>query len=193
MERVEKYLNEMFNKLIEKQIDQVLEKDTEMEEKRRNDRGKLDALANIAERHIQVTESTLLECNLARSSNLTELSNGKNYSFHQTRANWTFASEFCSKKGLNLATITDENDAQVVAAEGRRIYNDGWWVSARNVEREFQWLDGSVLELDSPLWRDGTDKTKDCVYIYNYSNGKLRSRACNENLPFICELPSECY
>ncbi|XP_059471016.1 collectin-12-like [Neocloeon triangulifer] len=136
------------------------------------------------------------KCNLARLSNLTLLSNGKMYSFHPTAATWNSANETCSKKGLHLATIKDQNDAQVVAAEGRRLdEGNTWWVSAKNLESEkdFRWQDGTKLELDSPLWTDGAGKTDDCVRIYNWAKGKLSSAKCSAYWYFICELPSECY
>ncbi|XP_059471001.1 C-type lectin domain family 4 member F-like [Neocloeon triangulifer] len=201
-EELLKYLNkatsERFNRM-EKQIYQVLEKDKEMEEKRQNDREKLDALANFTERHIQFFQIRFpTHCNLARLSNLTVLSNGKIYSFHQTLENWTSANETCSKNGLHLATIRDQNEAQLVAAEAQRIIKGyAWWVSAKNLgrgsEKDFRWRDGTKLELDSPLWWEKADKTEDCVRTYNWTNRKLYSYPCNSDLPFICELPSECY
>ncbi|XP_059471002.1 C-type lectin domain family 4 member F-like [Neocloeon triangulifer] len=201
VEEVEKNLNkttfERFNRM-EKQIYQVLEKDKEMEVKRKNDREKLDALANFTERHIQQLKIRFLpHCNLARLSNLTVLSNGKIYSFHQTLANWSSANETCNKKGLHFATITDLNEATLVAAEAQRINVYYWLVSAKNQAsgsaKDFRWRDGSKLELDSPLWKEDADKTEDCVRTYNWTNRKLYSYPCNSDLPFICELPSECY
>ncbi|XP_059471010.1 C-type lectin domain family 4 member F-like [Neocloeon triangulifer] len=186
-------------KNVNQRLDQVLEKDKEMEEKRKNDREKLDALANITERHIQFFQIRFPpHCNLARSSKLTMLSNGKIYSFHPTYENWNSANETCVKKGLHLATITDLNEATLVAAEAKRIKKGtGWWVSAKNQAsgsaKDFRWNDGSKLELDSPLWEENADKRYDCIHTYNWPKGKLYSHSCNSDQPFICELPSECY
>ncbi|XP_059471008.1 uncharacterized protein LOC132194001 [Neocloeon triangulifer] len=185
-------------KTVDQRFDQALEKDRQIEEQTKNNREKLDALANITEHHIQHFQIRFLShCSLARSSNLTLLSNGKKYSFHQTKKNWTSANEFCSKNGLNLATITDLNDAHVVAAQGRRIISgQAWWVSAKNEgrgsEMDFRWLDGTRLELDSLLWWDGANKTNDCVIINNWTGGKLWSDPCINPRFFICKLPSEC-
>ncbi|XP_059470946.1 uncharacterized protein LOC132193965 isoform X1 [Neocloeon triangulifer] len=177
---------------LEKQIDQ--EKRMELD-----DREKLDALVNLAGRHIQFSEQTLLaaRCTLARSSKLTFLSNDKMYFFsYPINANWTSANETCSKRGLNFATIKDQNEAKVVAAEAHRIHTGAWWVSAKNQasgsEKDFRWNDGTKLELDSPMWVEGADKRKDCVLLYN-AKGKLNSCPSNFNQPFICELPSQCF
>ncbi|XP_059471009.1 uncharacterized protein LOC132194002 [Neocloeon triangulifer] len=183
----------------DQRYNQVSKKDSEFEEKRKNDREKVDALANFTERHIKHFHIRFSsKCNLARFSNLTVLSNGKVYSFHQTRANWNSANETCSKKGLHLATTKDSNDAQVVAAEAKRIHSSNvWWVSAKNQgsgsEKDFRWRDGTKLELESPLWMDSADKTKDCIYTHNWPKGKFYSSNCTNNYYFICELPSECY
>ncbi|XP_059470735.1 C-type lectin domain family 4 member G-like isoform X2 [Neocloeon triangulifer] len=162
-----------------------------------NDR--LDQLAKTVDQHqnqiFEIINS--LKCIVARLSNLTLL-NCKIYSFHQTFANWTSANEICNKNCLNLATIRDLNEAQLVAAEAQRIKKGyAWWVSAKNLgrgsEKDFLWRDGTKLELDSPMWVENGDKTQDCVRIHNWTNGKLQGYPCNSDQPFICELPSECY
>ncbi|XP_059482157.1 C-type lectin domain family 4 member K-like isoform X2 [Neocloeon triangulifer] len=139
-------------------------------------------------------------CNLARSTNLTLLSNGKMYFFsNPAEANWTSANETCTKMGLHLTTIRDQNEEKVVAAEGYRLHAAyELWVSATNQGsgsgKEFHWSDGTKLELDSPLWNVNADKTWDCVLIYHgWNMGKLATLPCDFTRPFICELPSECY
>ncbi|XP_059488989.1 C-type lectin domain family 4 member F-like [Neocloeon triangulifer] len=147
----------------------------------------------------------LVKCPLARFANLTMLSNGKMYSFHQIYENWNAANESCNKMGLHLATIKDQKDAQVVAEEGQKFGKwEVWWVSAKNSgiegRRDFRWHDGTKLEMDSPLWKAGADKTEDCVFIFNYGNNdhcpnskKLHTYLCNYVYYFICELPSSCF
>ncbi|XP_059470806.1 hepatic lectin-like [Neocloeon triangulifer] len=153
-------------------------------------------LGNLAtqQQHEHDAIKLSIKC-LGKSANLKTLSNGKKYSFlHVTAVNWTLANETCTNLGLNLATIRDQNEAEVVAEEAQRTnYHNGWWVLARNSGEDFHWQDGTKLELDSPLWKDGADKSQDCVRIYNWNGGKLDSLSCAELRFFICELPSDCY
>ncbi|XP_059482154.1 uncharacterized protein LOC132200583 isoform X2 [Neocloeon triangulifer] len=188
---------ERFIKL-EKQIDQTLESLAYVKQAEKRQNQELAALTNLTESHIQIFQTRFLpHCNLARSSKLTLLSSGKMYFFsYPTQTNWTFANETCAKKGLHLATIRDQNEALTVAAEGKRIYSNGWWVSAKNQgsRNDFRWSDGTKLELDSPLWMDNADKKTDCVLIYHgWNKGKLNGFECTNIRPFVCELPSECY
>ncbi|XP_059470836.1 C-type lectin domain family 4 member D-like [Neocloeon triangulifer] len=133
-------------------------------------------------------------CNVARSSNLTTLSNGKKYSFIQSYENWNSANETCAEMGLHLATLRDTKDAQVVAAEALKIETGpNWLVSARKSEGDFRWHDGTKLELNSTLWWGRAAKTHDCVYFYNWEAGKLNSYPCFFRFYVICELPTECY
>ncbi|XP_059474243.1 uncharacterized protein LOC132195942 isoform X2 [Neocloeon triangulifer] len=188
--------NDRFDQLaqiVDQRLNQILESVKQVEEERKNDREQL-------ERHILDFQTRFPpHCKLTRSSNLTLLSNGKKYFFsYPIRAQWASAKELCTEKGLHLATITDQNDAQVVAAEGKRIVsNKGWWVSANAIEsgsgKDFQWHDGTQLRLDSPLWTDNGDKTKDCVRIFDWSDGKLDGFECTNYHHFICEMPNECY
>ncbi|XP_059482435.1 C-type lectin domain family 4 member F-like isoform X2 [Neocloeon triangulifer] len=161
---------------------------------------KLDALANLTEHHIQIFQTRFPpHCNLARSSKLTLLTNGKKYFFSPTFTNWNSANETCAKMGLHLATIRDQNEALIVATGGKTFYpGNSCWVSAKNQgrgsEKDFRWSDGTKLALNSPLWMDKADKKKDCVLIYHgWNKGKLNGNICTINQPFICELPNECY
>ncbi|XP_059470945.1 uncharacterized protein LOC132193963 [Neocloeon triangulifer] len=156
------------------------------------------ALANESSNK-QRNRRSSAKCNLARSSNLVLLSNEKMYFFsYPAQKTWNSAKETCSKKGLHLATMTDVNELQVVGEEARGIYLDnGWHVSAKNQGsgggKDFRWRDGTKLELNSPLWQEGTRKAGDCVRIDNSRKGKLVSYSCTDERPFVCELPSECY
>ncbi|XP_059482155.1 uncharacterized protein LOC132200584 isoform X1 [Neocloeon triangulifer] len=192
-----KTTNDRFNQL-QKQNEQTLDYLKQVE-KRQNQ--KFDTLANLTEHHIQFFQIRFPpHCNLARSTNLTLLSNGKMYFFsNPAEANWTSANETCTKMGLHLTTIRDQNEEKVVAAEGYRLHAAyELWVSATNQGsgsgKEFHWSDGTKLELDSPLWNVNADKTWDCVLIYHgWNMGKLATLPCDFTRPFICELPSECY
>ncbi|XP_059471078.1 uncharacterized protein LOC132194042 [Neocloeon triangulifer] len=196
-EKLIKFSNETNDRLA--QLDSIVNQHhNQAEEKRKNDEEKLNALANITERHIQFFQSRFpTHCNVARSAILKTLSNGKKYFFHPTQANWNSANETCSNQGLQLATFRDQNDAQVVAAETSRIYDGGCWVSAKNSvirgEKDFRWRDGTNFELNSPLWKDKPSMLEDCVYTFNWAKGKLNTWSCTKSLHFICELPSECY
>ncbi|XP_059470701.1 C-type lectin domain family 1 member B-like isoform X2 [Neocloeon triangulifer] len=152
---------------------------------------KLNDLAKQTNKQFEDVNS-FVRC--APDSLLTALPNGKKYLFsHSSSVEWKEANETCTKQGLLLATIKDEDDASVIASVGRRISpHRGWWVSAKNSggeKKDFRWRDGSKLELDSPLWARDVDKADDCVRIHN----KLDSLPCDSHWYFICELPTECY
>ncbi|XP_059474332.1 C-type lectin domain family 4 member K-like [Neocloeon triangulifer] len=183
---------------LDQRHNQTQESVKHVEENRKIDREQLDSLANLTDSQIKLLKVSA-KCNVARSFTSTLLSTGKKYLFSlPMKKNWASAKEFCTEKSLHLATIRDQNDAQVVAAAGKRIVsNQGWWVSARNQgsgnQTDFQWHDGTQLGSDSPLWTDGDNKAKDCVRIFDWSSGNLNSFECTTDLFFICELPSECY
>ncbi|XP_059471003.1 C-type lectin domain family 4 member F-like [Neocloeon triangulifer] len=195
----------------QKQFDRVVKiKDEEIRLKEQQilnlERVKIDLQTQLSTKEEEIktqqisnleSEKNQTSCSaLAQAENLKLLSNGKKYYFHPSYANWTFANETCSKKGLHLASIKDQNDAQVVAAEAYKIDpTDAWFVSAkiRASEKDLRWQDGTKLDLDSHLWKDGADKSKDCVWIFNWPKGKLSSATCSHRQPFICQLPSECY
>ncbi|XP_059482434.1 T-cell surface glycoprotein YE1/48-like isoform X1 [Neocloeon triangulifer] len=188
--------NDRFNQL-QKQNEQTLEYVKQVGKQQNQ---KLDALANLTEHHIQIFQTRFPpHCNLARSSKLTLLTNGKKYFFSPTFTNWNSANETCAKMGLHLATIRDQNEALIVATGGKTFYpGNSCWVSAKNQgrgsEKDFRWSDGTKLALNSPLWMDKADKKKDCVLIYHgWNKGKLNGNICTINQPFICELPNECY
>ncbi|XP_059488581.1 uncharacterized protein LOC132204227 [Neocloeon triangulifer] len=109
------------------------------------------------------------------SANLTLLSNGKKYSFHKTKVNWTSANETCNKMGLQLAKIMDQNDERVVAAGAKKFAEwKVWWVSKK----------------ESQVGGENSDK---CVFIFHYDPQKLTSQwSCTSEFYFICQLPREC-
>ncbi|XP_059489026.1 uncharacterized protein LOC132204506 isoform X2 [Neocloeon triangulifer] len=139
-----------------------------------------------------------VDCVLALSAaNLKTLSNGKTYSFHETTVGWDTANDFCTKQGLHLATIENQNDLEAVGAQASDFTEIiGWWLSAKNVRnksencgQDFRWHDGTKLDLKSPLWWKSGKQYNNFVYtIYS----KLRSKKSNFKQYFICQLPSKC-
>ncbi|XP_059471033.1 uncharacterized protein LOC132194019 [Neocloeon triangulifer] len=196
-ESVKKF-NERFDKL-EKLNEQTLTQVKQLEEERGNDRNKLDQISKSTEHHSKLFDLTFPEasCKFSAQANLKTLSNGKKYVFHEDNNNWNSAKEICANQGLQLATVKDKKDAQVVAAAGRNIYGGGWWVAATNAtsgaDKTFRWPDGTKLELDDPLWFKSAAKKYDCVYVYNWDDGKYDTYPCTYYFKFVCELPSECY
>ncbi|XP_059470911.1 uncharacterized protein LOC132193946 [Neocloeon triangulifer] len=157
-------------------------------------------LSDLAKQHQKEFEDikTSIRCTAARRADLTMLANGKKYSLHETEMSWYYANETCVSQGLHLATIKDQKDAEVVAKHCQRVAQwYGFWVSAKNsasgVEKDFRWHDGTKLELDNQSWKDDAERTEDCVFIYNWSDGKLNTNSCAGTWYVICELPSECY
>ncbi|XP_059474184.1 uncharacterized protein LOC132195906 isoform X2 [Neocloeon triangulifer] len=78
---------------------------------------KLDKSAALAMHHYQLFDFIIrypVNCNLARSASLTQLSNGKKYLFLTTGGTWTQVREKCAKKGLQMITLKNMNDHNLV-------------------------------------------------------------------------------
>ncbi|XP_059471015.1 C-type lectin domain family 4 member F-like [Neocloeon triangulifer] len=190
-EKLEKLMTIIFDQVLETR--KVAEEQTKLAnqtlENTKQQNQKLEELSRIADRHFQ---SFMANCNVARlATNVVTLSNGKNYYFDTNAKTWAGAKDFCTQKGLQLASIADENDVKVVGALGHNL-----WVSAKSEgsgsQKVFRWQDGTKLELNSSLWKEDADKTQECVRIYNWSGGTLNSHSCTDLRPFICQMPSEC-
>ncbi|XP_059474761.1 uncharacterized protein LOC132196260 [Neocloeon triangulifer] len=162
---------------------------------------KLDESAALAKRQNQHFDRRFSSnCNLARSASLTQLSNGKQYLFLTTGGNWTQVRDRCAEKGLQMITLKNMNDHNLVWQKIKELLGESYyWVSARNTgnsgQMDYRWHDGSKLELNSDLWKDNANKTLGCVEMkYGSNNGKLSGETCNySGSKSVCELPSECY
>ncbi|XP_059474762.1 uncharacterized protein LOC132196261 [Neocloeon triangulifer] len=162
---------------------------------------KVDNSAALAERHYQLFESRYpTYCKRARSNSLTELSNGKKYLFLTTGGNWSQVRDRCAEKGLQMITLKNLNDLNLVWQKAKELIGDKYlWVSVRNFgnsdQADYRWQDGFKLELNSDLWTNGANKTLGCVEMRTGSNnGKLSGETCNySGSKSVCELPSECY
>ncbi|XP_059482051.1 uncharacterized protein LOC132200542 isoform X2 [Neocloeon triangulifer] len=145
-------------------------------------------------------------CLIARSNNLTQLSNDKRYYFsHPNQANWTVANSTCTEMGLHLASLKNQVDLSIVWHELKRFTNENhiWWVSAKDfstVDRhhDFQWFDGTKIDINSELWSPKDKGRSGCVRLVYGNNtswtDKLYRGSCSEHWGvYICELPSECY
>ncbi|XP_059471043.1 C-type lectin domain family 7 member A-like [Neocloeon triangulifer] len=137
------------------------------------------------------------ECILARSSSLTELTNGKKYLFIKSHGNWTESRDKCAELGLHLAVLKDRKDLKVLERKVNQFTDFSWWVSAKDEgsdgQLDFRWHDGSKLEQNSNFWDEGTNKTLGCVELRAMGN-KLSGKKCSYKYGnSVCELPSECY
>ncbi|XP_059470939.1 uncharacterized protein LOC132193958 [Neocloeon triangulifer] len=138
-------------------------------------------------------------CNLARSTNLTTLSNGKKYFFsYPTQGNWSEAKKGCAERGLHLTALKNRIDLDAVYQKATQIATwKSWFLGAKNYgtkdKLEFRWFDGSKLEENDKLWADDADKKRGCVRIISSSSSFLLEATCSVKKNFICELPSECY
>ncbi|XP_059477344.1 uncharacterized protein LOC132197803 [Neocloeon triangulifer] len=164
------------------------------------DDARLDYLTKLTERQQWLIPYKIsINCTLARSHNLMQLSNGKKYFFsYPTREYWSVANEKCKEMGLHLATLRDEADLDATWTEANKRIHGNWWLSAKNYANQgkynVRWSDGSELEENSILWSDDVYKLRGCVYFKTSHTKKLKISYYNTNyFYYICELPTECY
>ncbi|XP_059470858.1 uncharacterized protein LOC132193920 [Neocloeon triangulifer] len=198
----EKRLGEKFTEL-DKQHVEIWSQVEKIKGDRNKDRKKLDEISKLVERHLKLFELTFpeVQCKLARSANLVTLRNKKQYFFSAgIREGLSKANQTCTEMGLHLATLHNQQDADLVADHSSNFESQGWFLSGRKIvskegQKEYRWRDGSELLLNSTMWNSNANRDGNCVYIKDWANGRLAtSNYCEEvKFDFVCELPAECY
>jgi Lectin C-type domain len=131
---------------------------------------------------------------------------------------WYKARDWCTERGMQLATLKTLNQLEAVAKEltsrvlskkrARKRFeikistfhsvaaNNNFWVSASDIGRtphgQFQWLDGTPV--DKASWasgdpNDAKEGKETCVYLYT-GDAKLRDESCSDTNRILCEIPA---
>ena len=112
-------------------------------------------------------------------------------------ANWPRAKQECISRHSQLVTIYNEDVFKSVAALAENFS----WIGAEWNENKSKhvWLDGSDIEFQPPIWKNGNEDGTLCVGIRDSASSNQRGNVtdtlqrekCAHVRPYICERKGE--
>ena len=103
------------------------------------------------------------------------------YTLQKTENNWEEAESYCQEHGGHLASVTSEEDDQML----RRVWGSGKWVwlGGRFDLGKWSWSDNSTWEYTNWLNVPKDNGDDGCVLF----GGGWNERSCKDKWPFICQ------
>ncbi|KAK8390589.1 hypothetical protein O3P69_010347 [Scylla paramamosain] len=117
----------------------------------------------------------------------------------ELKLGWSEARAFCQSMGgyeLGDLAVFSSCDAFTVFT-GYLAFNapadSAFWVGAHTefIVNNWRWVDGTVLSTGVPFfaYREGDDNEQDCAAMDSSSFFQLADFACEEQKPFVCQVP----
>ncbi|XP_076040320.1 macrophage mannose receptor 1-like [Oratosquilla oratoria] len=110
--------------------------------------------------------------------------------FHEEKATWASAREYCRNNGGDLAAITTcEEHAKIVRRIKALEKTDGsYWVGAKGALSFYEWVTGEPVKLGPSLWQPGFPKLADgCVELFYGNDFYARDLKCSEVSYAVCQ------
>lgn len=120
--------------------------------------------------------------------------NSECFYIHQNpKMDWMRAAGFCQRLGGDLVEPETVELLQAVLLQRPKITESQFWIGAtdQNVEREWKWTSGSLVDLLQSAWYRGEPNNhggnEDCLQININRYPTLNDEECYSRKAFICE------
>lgn len=124
----------------------------------------------------------------------------KTFSFFEVRKQWVEAVEYCTSKGLRLATISSLSELKRAQSKVEGV-NEDVWLAGNDISKEgrWRWAKGSVDEWNTFInaggslglefnWKFGyPHQTRDEDCLYMHYDGKFGDYGCNRDMYVLCD------